>query len=479
MSKISYREACDYYHRCREDNLPEIKNCEEALQRMIQSSNRKIVVLDDDPTGVQTVHGVYVLTGFDKELIREGFLGKERLFFILTNSRALTESQTRVLHAGIGETLMEVSEETGIPFLLLSRGDSTLRGHYPLETTVLKDTLEAKGSGAFDGEILVPFFAAGGRFTVNNIHYVRYGDELVPAGKTEFAKDKTFGYQSSDLRMYIEEKTKGSYRAWETVCISLEELRKGEVDGIAEKLRSVTGFGKVIVNALDRVDLQVFCLALYRVLAEGKQFLFRCAADFVKELGGISERPLLSRRDMVTGEEKRGGIIVIGSHTEKTTKQLEQLRGMEGLAFLEFNSDLVLENKLEEEVGRIVAEAERLIMQGISPVIYTRRKLLEIAGDTREQALLRSVQISRGVQRLVGDLKIRPAFVIAKGGITSSDVGVKALEVRKALVLGQAQPGVPVWKTDAGSKFPGIPYIIFPGNVGNDDTLKNVVEELQ
>lgn len=479
MSNISYSKVCDEYHRLREGYLPEIENCKKTLKKMIQGSNRKIVVLDDDPTGVQSVHGVCVLTGFEKELIREGFLGSENLFFILTNSRALTESQTRALHTRIGETLMEVSGETGIPFLLLSRGDSTLRGHYPLETAVLKETLEENGSGCFDGEILVPFFAAGGRLTVHNIHYVRDGDELIPAGETEFAKDLTFGYLSSDLRMYIEEKTKGVYLSKDTVCISLEELRKADVEGIAGKLRSVTGFGKVIVNALDDVDLQVFCLALYRALEEGKQFLFRCAADFVKELGGIAAKDLLSRRDMITGEEKRGGIIIIGSHTEKTTRQLEQLKGMKGLVFLEFNSDLVLEDKLEGEIRRVTAEAEKQIAAGISPVIYTRRKLLEIEGDTREQALLRSVKISEGVQRLVGDLKVRPAFVIAKGGITSSDVGVKALKVRKAMVLGQAQPGVPVWKTGAESKFPGIPYIIFPGNVGNDDTLRKVVEELQ
>lgn len=479
MSNISYSKVCDDYHRLREGYLPEIENCKKTLKKMIQGSNRKIVVLDDDPTGVQSVHGVSVLTGFEKELVREGFLGSENLFFILTNSRALTESQTRALHTRIGETLMEVSGETGIPFLLLSRGDSTLRGHYPLETAVLKETLEENGSGCFDGEILVPFFAAGGRLTVHNIHYVRDGDELIPAGETEFAKDLTFGYLSSDLRMYIEEKTKGVFLSEDTVCISLEELRKADVAGIAGKLRSVTGFGKVIVNALDDVDLQVFCLALYRVLEEGKQFLFRCAADFVKELGGIAARDLLSRKDMVTGEEKRGGIIIIGSHTEKTTRQLEQLKGMKGLAFLEFNSDLVLEDKLEGEICRVTAQAQKQIAAGISPVIYTRRRLLEIEGDTREQALLRSVKISEGVQRLVGDLKVRPSFVIAKGGITSSDVGVKALKVRKAMVLGQAQPGVPVWKTGAESKFPGIPYIIFPGNVGNDDTLKKVVEELQ
>ena len=65
-----------------------------------------------------------------------------------------------------------------------------------------------------------------------------------------------------------------------------------------------------------------------------------------------------------------------------------------------------------------------------------------------------------------------------KGGITSSDVGTKALAVKKARVLGQIQPGIPVWQTGAESRFPGTPYVIFPGNVGEDGTLKAAAEVL-
>lgn len=478
MINVNYSQTVEKYRRIRNEARDRVEDCRKRLETAVQNNTGKIVVLDDDPTGVQAVHGIYVFTGFDKESVREGFLGKENVFFILTNSRALTEEQTKKLHKEIAENLMQVSGETGIPFLLLSRGDSTLRGHYPLETEVLKETLEGCGSCPYDGEVIVPFFEAGGRFTAWNVHYVKYGDELIPAGKTEFAKDKTFGYQSSDLRMYVEEKTKGRYLSWEVTSISLDELRNGDIEGIVRKLKEVKGFGKIIVNALDILDLQVFCLALYIAMEEGKHFLFRCAADFVKVLGGISDRPLLSREEMRGTERNCGGIVVAGSHTEKTTKQLQQLKTLGELEFMEFNSDLVLEDRLEEEVKRVVEKAEELILQGKTPVIYTKRKVLEIQGDTKEQALIRSVKISEAVQHLVGDLKRKPAFVVAKGGITSSDIGVKALSVRKAKVLGQAQPGVPVWETDVNSKFPGIPYVIFPGNVGNDDTLKAVVEEL-
>ena len=57
-------------------------------------------------------------------------------------------------------------------------------------------------------------------------------------------------------------------------------------------------------------------------------------------------------------------------------------------------------------------------------------------------------------------------------------MAVKALAIKKAAVMGQIQPGIPVWMTGSESKFPGMPYVIFPGNVGGEDTLKKVVETL-
>ena len=169
----------------------------------------------------------------------------------------------------------------------------------------------------------------------------------------------------------------------------------------------------------------------------------------------------------------------MGSHTEKTTRQLAELQKVPGITFLEFNSDLVLDPEaFREEIGRTVREMERRVAAGQTVAVFTRRTLLEIPGDTPEAALLRSVKISDAVQSLVASLKTAPAYVVAKGGITSSDVGVKALQVKRADVLGQIRPGVPVWRTGPESRFPGIPYVIFPGNVGEDGTLREAVEIL-
>ena len=451
---------------------------DKLLNDEIEKNNKKIVVLDDDPTGVQTVHDVSVYTDWSKESIKSGFEEKNKLFYILTNSRGFTIEQTRKAHKEIANTIAEVGRELNKEYIIISRSDSTLRGHYPLETKLLKD-IENQNGKKIDGEILCPFFKEGGRFTINNIHYVKYDNKLVPAGETEFAKDKTFGYTSSNMCEYIEEKTNGEFKKENVTCISLDDIRSLNFDKIEKQLSEVNDFNKVVVNAIDYCDIKVFCIALYRAMAKGKTYMFRTAAAIVKVIGGITNQPLLTKEKMIVKDNKNGGIVVVGSHTKKTTSQLESLKEVDGIEFIEFNSDLVLdEMKFEQEIKRVVSLSEKFISEGTTVVTYTKRKLLVVENDSKEDALIRSVKISDAVQSLVGRLTVEPSFVIAKGGITSSDVGTKALAVKKANVMGQIKPGIPVWQTGDESKFPKTPYVIFPGNVGEISTLKEAVEIL-
>ncbi|MBQ8081696.1 MAG: hydroxyacid dehydrogenase [Clostridia bacterium] len=449
------------------------------LEKEIASDPHKLVVLDDDPTGVQTVHGVSVYTNWTIEAIRAGFAEANKVFYILTNSRGMTAKETAAVHREIAATVAQVSRETGKPYLFMSRSDSTLRGHYPLEPQLLREGMEQAGVRV-DGEILTPFFQEGGRYTIGNIHYVRQGDELVPAADTEFAKDKTFGYTQSSIPAYIEEKTEGAYKAADVTCISLDDLRAQNYDEIEAQLLAVKDFNKVCVNAVDYVDIKVFSIALYRAMAKGRTFMFRTAAGLVKVMGGIADQPLLTRRDMVVAETQNGGIVVVGSHTQKTTAQLNELLSLDGVVPIEFDSNKVLDgdDAFDAEVDRCVAEEEKAIKAGKTAVCFTNRKLLTLDNDTKESALLRSIKISDGVQRLVGRLGVTPAFVIAKGGITSSDIGTKALRVKRATVMGQIRPGIPVWQTGDESRFPNTPYVIFPGNVGSESDLRTAVEVL-
>lgn len=452
---------------------------ESLLEKEIKKNNKTFVVLDDDPTGVQTVHDVPVYTNWEKETLRQAFAEKNNLFFILTNSRGFTEEQTTKAHKEIEDVVDEAAKEAGVEYVFVSRSDSTLRGHYPLETEILKENYEYHTGTTIDGEILCPFFKEGGRFTIDNIHYVKYGDELVSANETEFAKDQTFGYSSLTMPEYVAEKTDGKYHAEDVTCISLKDIRSMDIFKIEEALMQVKDFNKIIVNAVDYIDLKIFSIALYRAMNKGKLFMFRTAASLVKVMGGVTDQPLLERGQMIVKETQNGGVIVVGSHTEKTTKQVEELKKLTDIEFIELDATLVAdEEAFEKEVQRCLRLEEECIKAGKTVCCYTTRSLIKADTGNKEDELRLSVKISDAVQSLVGRLEVIPAFVIAKGGITSSDVGTKALRVIKANVLGQIEPGIPVWQTGEESKFPMTPYIIFPGNVGEVTTLREAVEKL-
>ena len=467
------------------DALSKYKNPDELradklLNDALSGLDFKIIVLDDDPTGVQTVHGISVYTDWEEDTFKAGFLEKGGMFFILTNSRSFLSGETELEHIRMAENIFLASGKTRKNFVVISRSDSTLRGHYPTETAALASTFNKLMNCRYDGEVIIPFFKEGGRYTIGNIHYVKEGDMLVPAGMTEFAKDKTFGYSSSHLGKWCEEKTKGRYKARDMVYISLDELRSFDVTGIKDKLLKVSGFNKIIVNAVDYFDVKVFSAALAMAMKEGKTFMIRGAAAITKVLGRVCDKPLLTRDELVLEENPNGGVIIAGSHVNKTTRQLEDLKNCRyPISFIEFNQHRVLEpNGLKYETERVASEINEKISRGETVAVYTKRERFDLDTEDKEKQLEVSVKISDAVTGVISALDVRPRFIIAKGGITSSDIGTKALMVKRATVMGQIKPGVPVWLTGSESKFPNMPYVIFPGNVGEVSTLREACEIL-
>ena len=385
---------------------PDEQLIDSLLAAELSRQSKKIVVLDDDPTGVQTVHHISVYTHWDAEAFAAGFAEPTRLFFVLTNSRGMLPAQTAQAHRQIAQNLLAVSRNSGQDFILISRSDSTLRGHYPLETQTLKNEIEKLNRLRFDGEIICPFFKEGGRFTLDNIHYVKEDSRLVPAGLSEFARDKTFGYQSSHLGDWCEEKTAGAYLAKDMIYISLADLRAPNLGAIEAQLLACEHFNKVIVNALDYGDIKVFAIAFLRALAKGRNFLLRSAAAIPKVLGGVPDQALLTRAELTGGGSPLGGIILIGSHVNKTTRQLEELRNCRcPIAMVEFNQHLVLEKDgLKGEVARVISIVEEKIKQGSSVAVYTRRDRLDLDSSDKDQQLMISVEISDAVTSIIAGL---------------------------------------------------------------------------
>lgn len=443
-------------------NLPPVwaQDLLPQIHRQLADSGKTLVVLDDDPTGTQTVFDVPVLTQFDRATIATALDEKPPVLFLLTNSRALTREQTTDLHRSLGATLREFSEQITV----ISRSDSTLRGHFPLETDLLREAL-----GQPEAPILfIPYFEAGGRVTIDDTHYLVEGETATPAHLTPFAKDNSFPFSHSYLPDYIAEKSDGPV---EVASISLEQLRSGDV---TSQLADLPNGCTCIINAAERRDLEVLATALH---ASDRRFFFRTAASFVQTFAGIPMRPPLEPWQLQDLEPNtNGGLVIVGSHVPKTSAQLAHL--------LENNPEAVpLELKVpaflqaaDETLFPLAQKLNQVLQAGQNAILYTSRERIDAQSVQENLAIANTV--SRALVALVQSLTVRPSFLVAKGGITSSDIATDALGVTKALVLGQILPGVPVWSLGNETRFPGLAYVIFPGNVGDDDALTLALQKL-
>jgi uncharacterized protein YgbK (DUF1537 family) len=309
---------------------------------------------------------------------------------------------------------------------------------------------------------------------------VREGDRLVPAAETEFARDATFGYTRSNLREWVEEKTGGRIRASEVVSLPLGEIRGGGPDRVAAILGGVAGGRAVVVNAAGYADLSVVALGLLRAEEAGKRFVYRTGASFVRARVGMPSRALLTRAELLgtNAPPYLPGLVVVGSHVRRSGEQLGRLLALPRTVGIEVGVPELLASEAarEREVARALRQADTALRSGVTPVVYTSRKV-ELAGGGDQLAVSRTV--SAALVAIAGGVEGRPGFVVGKGGITSSDVGTRALGARRAVVLGQIRPGVPVWRLGPETRFPGLPYVVFPGNVGGPETLAEVVAELR
>lgn len=443
------------------------------IQRLVKESRRKIVVLDDDPTGTQTVRNITVLTGWDVASLRQVLSEDDEMVFILTNSRSFLPPQVEAMNREIARHLKQASKETQRSFVIVSRSDSTLRGHFPLETDVLMDEL----GGGFDGVLVIPFFEEGGRFTINDIHYVAEGEFLVPAAETEYARDATFGYRSSNLKEWVAEKSGGRISAAQVASIRLDTIRQGGPAAVQQELTGLQNAQVCVVNAASYRDMEAFVAGLLAAEAAGKRFIYRTAASFVRVRGGMDAFPLLQAADFDRGAARNGGLIVAGSYIRKSSEQIAAVQALPNVTSLEVAvPKLLMESERQAEITRVVHLADEVLSEGREALIYTSRQL--ITGADAAASLKIGQVVSQSLVEIVRHLTVKPAWMLAKGGITSSDVATQGLQIARARVMGQILPGVPVWQAGPGSRWPGMVYVVFPGNVGGPQAIADVVRML-
>lgn len=444
-------------------------------------SSRRLLVLDDDPTGSQCVSQMPVALEEDAKLIHQTLADPSSACFVLTNSRALDEedavAKNRRILTGVLADFGENAKSAGLH--LVSRSDSTLRGHVLAEPNALADTLADAGIET-DAFIFCPAMIEAGRFTEGNIHYAVVDGQPVRVQDTDFAKDATFGYRHSDLPAFLEEKSGGAISADQVLTLSLDEIRSG-VDAVVRKLAAARNRTWVVVNATDYSDMETVADAITQLEAQGHVFITRCGPSFVRPLAGQQGAQVLAAQDIPLDRERlEHGLLVVGSHVGLTTQQLAQVQAQSGLAEHELQVEKLLDKAeraahIEETVAQI-----RQNLENNDCVVYTSRTLVSTDDPAESLAISRSV--SDAVVEVVQKVRTaRPAWVIAKGGITSHEVAHRGLGIRLATAEGQFFPGqislfTPV---EAPPEVLGTPYVVFPGNVGGRDALAEVVARLK
>jgi len=450
----------------------------------------RIVVLDDDPTGSQTVHSCLLLTRWDESTLTLALEDESTLFFVLTNTRSMPPDEAAAVTREVCLNLKAPLARYAGPWLVVSRSDSTLRGHYPVETDVISREL-----GPFDAHFITPEFFEGGRITRDAVHYVVRGGEETPAHETEFAKDTVFGYSTSYLPDYVEEKTGGRVRAREVVLFDPAEPD----EAVLERLRGLGGNACCVVSAQTQDELDRFAALMLRVSAEGRRFLFRSAASLLTSLAALPRQPVapseMAAYVPVGPSDRRPGLVLVGSHVPMSTRQLARLiaeRGVETrdaagstptpqpgttrrVVPIELDVDLLpdLDRSITRELSRRIAAAHA---NGLDVALSTSRT--ERTFSSAAERLAFGTEISRVLMTLVRGAPPTLGFILSKGGITSNDVLSAGLELRTARVVGQIHPGCSVVLTPADHRLGSIPVVIFPGNVGDEDSVRLVYDRL-
>jgi uncharacterized protein YgbK (DUF1537 family) len=427
----------------------------------------KIVVLDDDPTGSQTVHSCLLLTRWDVSTLKTALADAAPLFFILTNTRGMDAGRAAAVTREVCENLRLALADYPGPVLFVSRSDSTLRGHYPVETDVMNAVL-----GPFDATLLTPAFFEGGRITRDSTHYLIVDGKPVPNHETEFARDSVFGYRTAYLPDYVAEKTNGRVASGSVRRLTLADLRTGQTDTWLAALHD-NQVGVIDGETAD--DYRLFADAALKAAAGGKRWLFRSAASLLTALAKLPPQPVAAEAFSTLVRDRQPGAVVVGSHVAKTTAQLTALMKERGVVGLPLDVAR-LPDARAAVVDELTAGIAHAHARGLTPVVFTSRSERQFTNIAERLTFGESV--SGTLMDVVKRLPDTLGFLISKGGITSNDVLSTGLALTASRVLGQILPGVTVVQTPPGHRLPQLPVVIFPGNVGGDGALAEAYRRL-
>lgn len=412
-------------------------------------------ILDDDPTGTQSMGDVSVILDWDDSGAWRSVQPEDRAVHLLTNSRAYDSAEAAALVAAAA-----VAARQHYPTCrLLLRGDSTLRAHVWEEYEALRSVVAPDREGV--PLLLVPALPAAGRITVDGVHLLERDGTRTPLERTEYACDGALAYSSADLARWAEERSAGGFAASDAQKVPLDQLRGPDgADQVRRAIATAASVGRpavVVPDAENEQDLKVIADGLRRAEAE-QSVIVRCAPTFVAVLteAVAHDPPRPPQAD-------HGVLLICGSFVPTTTAQVERLEQaypggtvvVRAAALVGRGGDAVVDRAAE-------AAASRVKSAGLACVATERvRDVRLLDPESQRRVALALAQVAR---------RVEVSVVIAKGGITSAVTARHGLDAAAARVLGPIRPGVALWKLDDGRDF-----LVVPGNVGGPDLLVDLV----
>jgi len=435
----------------------------------------KILVIDDDPTGSQTVHSCPLLLRWDPATLAAGLEHPSPLLFLLANTRALAPQAAAERVGQICRALAAALPAAGVTrWWLVSRGDSTLRGHFPLEVDVISAEL-----GPFAATLLIPAFLEGGRTTVGGVHLL-HGQ---PVDQTPFARDGLFGYGTSYLPAWVEEKSGGRIPAQQVQRLDAAELERAAADGGQALAARLAGWQNQPVVAVDAQRPQQLAALAGVVRASSRPVLAQSAASWIQALAELPPQPrnaagLAQGRRRGLGGKPLPGLVLVGSHVPLADAQLEQLLREPGCAGIELpvaRLARVLEGPLPEPLLASLeqdwlVQLQALLAEGHTPVLFTSRGEL-CCGSAAERRRLGD-GLAALMARLAAALAPQLGYLISKGGITTHTLLADGLGLAAVELQGQLLPGLSLVLTPAEAVVPQLPVLTFPSNLGDAGTLR-------
>jgi len=446
----------------------------------------KIIIIDDDPTGSQTVNGCNLIFRWDYETLLKGLKGSSNLLFILANTRSLPEKDVKIRLEEICFSLKEIMNNSLFAeeeFVVISRGDSTLRGHNFIEPFIINELL-----GPFDATFYIPAFIEGKRTTLNGNHFV----DNIPIHKTIFSKDKIFGFNTSNVKELIYEQSnhKLDFNHIENINIKdFDVLETNHPNTLYMYIENLKNNKKVIVDIMDYYQLDKFS-EIVKSLLKKKKFLFRSAASFISSLSNIKQNQKnqvyfsqLRRKD--NHDKTMKGLIVVGSYIELTTLQLNKVLEISLCKPIEINVlKLYAFYKLEDNLKQINSLKKYLInsirqnlSQDFIPVLYTSREI--ITPRDNNDLIQFQLFLSAFISEIVSAIKNEIGYLISKGGITTNTIISDGLGADSVYLEGQILPGISLVTFNLFKQKGKLPIVTFPGNIGNDMSLVKVLEILE